>query len=107
MNLNPLSFLSYGVPDSVAVLVRSRSVYLPFEDESKNIGRFASFKDLKLSGFIWPKTEEILAEKGYLFMERYGRGKLILFTEDPNFRASYDGLNKLFLNAILLGPSLR
>ena len=108
VNINPQSFLSYGVPDSVAALVRSSSLYLPFEDdESKNVGRFASFKDLKLSGFIWPKAEELLAEKGWLFMERYGRGKLILFTEDPNFRASYDGLNKLFLNAILLGPSLR
>jgi hypothetical protein len=107
VNLNPLSFLSYGVPDSVAMLVRSSSIYLPFENENNNVGSFASFEDLKLSGFIWPKTEEILAEKGCLFMERYGRGKLILFTEDPNFRASYDGLNKLFLNAILLGPSLR
>ncbi len=107
VNLNPLSFLSYGVPDSVAMLVRSSSFYIPFEDESKNVGRFASFEDLKLSGFIWPKAEKILAEKGCLFMERFGRGKLILFTEDPNFRASYDGLNKLFLNAILLGPSLR
>lgn len=45
--------------------------------------------------------------KGFLFMENYGRGKLVLFTEDPNFRASYDSLNKPFLNAILLGPSLR
>ena len=105
---DPQSFLSYGVPDSVAVLVSSSTIYLPFEDDAqKNVGLFASLEELRLSGFIWPETEKILAGKGFLFMENYGRGKLVLFTEDPNFRASYDGLNKLFLNAILLGPSLR
>lgn len=101
------SFLSYGCPSSVAALVRSDRIYLPFkDDERKNVGVYAPLEELRLSGFIWPKTEKYLAEKGYLFLEAFGRGKLIMFTEDPNFRASYDGLNKLFLNAILLGPSL-
>jgi len=100
------SFLSYGVSQSVAVFVRTSDIYMPFEDnEFKNVGLFAPAEELKLSGFIWPETEKHLAEKGYLFVEPFGRGKLILFAEDPNFRASYDGLNKLFFNAVLLGPS--
>lgn len=108
VNLNPRSFLSYGCTEAVAVLVRSNQIYLPFEDDQeKNIGLYAPLDKMRLSGFIWPETESALPGKGWLFLEPYGRGKLILFTEDPNFRASYDGLNKLFLNAILLGPSLR
>ena len=107
VNLDTRSFLSYGCPSSVAALVRSNQIYLPFKDnERQNVGVYAPIEELRLSGFIWPKTEKYLAGKAYLFLESFGRGKLILFTEDPNFRASYDGLNKLFLNAILLGPSL-
>ncbi len=33
-----------------------------------------------------------------------GRGHIIAFAEDPNFRAYFDGLNLLFLNGVLLGP---
>lgn len=107
VNLDSRSFLSYGCPSSVAALVRSDRIYLPYKDyERKNVGVYAPLEELCLSGFIWPKTEKYLAEMGYLFLEAFGRGKLIMFTEDPNFRASYEGLNKLFLNAILLGPSL-
>ncbi len=107
VNLNRNSFLSYGCRPNVAALLRSSTIYLPFEnDKRKNVGLFAGLNELRLSGFIWPKTEKYLAGKVFLYNEPFGRGKLIMFTEDPNFRASYDGLNKLFLNAILLGPGL-
>ncbi len=107
VNLNSSSFLSYGCPPSVAVIVNSNKIYLPFEDRFKNIGVYESSDNMRLSGFIWPETEEYLKGKGYLFHEKLGDGKIIMFTEDPNFRAMFKGLNKLFLNAVLLGPSLR
>jgi len=107
VNLNPLSFLSYGVPVSVAAQVRSSTICRPFEDNpARNVGIYAGLDELRLSGFIWPDTEGYLAGMGWLFLESFGRGKVVSFVEDPNFRASYDGLNKLFLNAILLGPSI-
>ena len=107
VNLNPLSFLSYGVPGSVAAQVRSSTICQPFADSpARNVGVYADQEELRLSGYIWPDTERYLAGMGWLFLESYGRGKVVSFVEDPNFRASYDGLNKLFLNAILLGPSM-
>ncbi len=107
VNLNPLSFLSYGVPGSVAAQVRSSTICQPFEDSpARNVGVYAGQEELRLSGYIWPDTERYLAGMGWLFLESFGRGKVVSFVEDPNFRASYDGLNKLFLNAILLGPSM-
>ncbi len=107
VKLDPLSWLSYGVPSEAAVQVRNSQIYLPYENNpSGNVGIFAPASELKLSGYIWPLTEKHLAEKAWLLTEGFGRGKLVLFTEDPNFRASYDGLNKLFLNAILIGPSI-
>ena len=95
-----------GCPESVAAMMQSDKIYLPFKNDSrKNIGTYAPGSQLRLSGYIWPENEKYLAEKGYLFVEPYGEGKLILFTEDPTFRAAYVGLYKLLINAILLGPS--
>ena len=34
-----------------------------------------------------------------------GRGLVVGFTEDPNFRAMLDGMNVLFLNAVFRGPA--
>jgi len=107
VDLDPLSFLSYGVSGSVAAQVRSGTICMPFEDSpARNVGVYAPRDELRLSGYIWPDTERYLAGMGWLFLESYGRGKVVSFVEDPNFRASYDGLNKLFLNAILLSPSM-
>jgi hypothetical protein len=34
-----------------------------------------------------------------------GRGHVIAFAEDPNYRAFQDGLNLLFLNGVFFGPA--
>ena len=59
VKLNPLSWLSYGVPSQVAVQVRAGQIYLPYENNpSGNVGIFAPASELKLSGYIWPSDRE-------------------------------------------------
>jgi hypothetical protein len=57
-----------------------------------------------LSGWEWPdETEKAL--QGAVFTQDVpiGRGHVIVFTQDPTERAMWPGLNKLLLNAMLLG----
>jgi len=54
-----------------------------------------------MAGHIWPEMIKLLAGKAYVWHERQGRGQVICFAEDPTFRASYDGLDRLFFNAII------
>jgi hypothetical protein len=62
-------------------------------------------KDLVLSGFSWPgNTERLLTGAIWAAVENVGRGKVILFAEDPLFRAFFRGSAGLFNNAILMGP---
>jgi hypothetical protein len=62
-------------------------------------------EDLVVSGFTWEDSRKQLAQKAYLMHRRSGRGNVIGFAEDPNFRAYLDGLNLLFMNGVLFGPS--
>ena len=58
-----------------------------------------------LSGFT---AEEKLAElegTAALIAERKGAGSVILFADDPNFRGTWYGTNKLFLNALFLSKA--
>jgi hypothetical protein len=99
-------FLSYGYGETVNVLIDSDYLFAP----SKNGHNVASFTDsnkLRVSGLISERMENALPNQVYLIDEPTGQGHVILFADDPNFRAVWDGLTRLFLNSIFFAPSLR
>ncbi len=106
VHIHPHSFLGFGVLKNLAVQVRSTTLYSPYADNPrKNVGQYTGLEDLRISGFMWPDTEKLLAGKIYLGAESLGQGNLIMFAEDPSYRAAFPGLNKLFFNCVTLGPS--
>jgi hypothetical protein len=67
--------------------------------------RYAPLPRLRLAGYMWPEVPRRLAESPYLWTERVGRGRVIGFTADPNFRDLWPGLLPIFGNAVLMGGS--
>ncbi|MFH1892159.1 MAG: hypothetical protein ABIK83_05685 [Candidatus Zixiibacteriota bacterium] len=66
--------------------------------------RFKPYKELRLSGLLWPEARQRWANSAYATCERIGKGQLILFADDPTFRGYFHGTARLLLNAIFLGP---
>ncbi len=91
------------------VLVDSDRIYLPPEGPPSSrrrvVASYGADGTLKLSGHAWPESLERLEGAVHVYEERVGRGRVICFAEDPNFRGYHRGLNRLFLNAVVLGPS--
>jgi hypothetical protein len=89
--------------------VNSSRIYLPPDGppnaNRRVAARYAAGAPAPLSGHAWPETLERLPGTVALYEERVGRGRVIAFTEDPNFRGYWRGANRLFLNAVVLGPS--
>ncbi len=56
-----------------------------------------------LSGNILPSVLKSLAETPVAKVDRLGKGRVISFTIDPNFRSVWYGTNKLTANAIFFG----
>lgn len=52
------------------------------------------------SGFASADNQSKLAGKANVIAERLGQGSVILFADNPNFRAYYYGSNKMFLNGL-------
>ena len=106
VDLDSEHWMAFGYEDGTNVLGTTRNTYSPVPiNKGVNVGRFAKRDRLVLSGFIWEELEELLAEKAFLMVQPHGRGEVIAFTEDPNYRAFADGLNLLLMNAVLFGPS--
>jgi len=108
-----------GIPDRNSWLVSGIHGNLPFLVNSSRLFRFpdsapsasqrqalsASVANTVISGHVWAESVERLPGTTLVYEERIGRGRVILFAEDVNFRGYFRGADRLFLNAVLLGPS--
>jgi hypothetical protein len=68
--------------------------------------RLVGEDDLRLSGLLWPEARQRRANSSFATVERYGRGQVILFATNPTYRGWYPAMERLFLNAIFLGPGM-
>ena len=58
------------------------------------------------SGYIHPSNLEQLKNTAMIRVSALGKGKIIGFVDNPNFRAFWFGTNKLFLNSIFFGQTI-
>ncbi len=105
--INREHFLSYGYDsDTIAVLMDGSS-FLRASKEGANVVTFSGDGPLTVAGFVWPNnTEELLRGTAYVIDEPTGNGHVILFAEDPTFRYLWRTIQQMFMNSILLAPSL-
>ena len=106
VKLDRYHFLSYGYGEEINVLLDSDYLFTPSK-EGHNAATFVDSPQLRVSGLLSEKMTKALPKQAYLIDEPTGRGHVILFADEPNFRATWDGLTRLFLNSIFFGPSLR
>jgi hypothetical protein len=97
--------LTAGYPDVFPVLSRNTRVFHAAGDGT-SIAAFAG-EDLKVAGYLLDSDRELMAGSDFLMLERLGRGRLILFGEEPNLRCQWPSLHRLILNALLFGGTIR
>lgn len=102
-------WMSAGAGDAaLPVLVTSARLYLPPEGAPNSRRRVIAAYGTdrpRMAGHVWPESLERMPGTVFAYEERIGQGRVIAFAEEPNFRAYHRGLNRLFLNAVVLGPS--
>jgi hypothetical protein len=104
--IRPDFWLTAGVAESVNAMVEGRAIYTPVKaDKGINAVYFEAADKLLASGYLWSENRKQLAYKPLVVTSTSGRGLVVGFTEDPNFRAMLDGMNVLFLNAVFRGPA--
>ncbi|MFH1966113.1 MAG: hypothetical protein ABIJ42_11335, partial [Acidobacteriota bacterium] len=101
-NILPDYFLGYGYSNPIPVQVQGNR----FLNPTKSGVNVVSFPpDAHIGGHKWEYTEKVLEGKSYLVDIPVGDGHILLFAEDPTFRGYWRGLDKLFINGVILGPS--
>lgn len=98
--------LAFGYRDNQIPVYKNNSVWLaPSKNEYATVAKYT--KNPHVDGFITKKNmEEFLKPSASLVVSEVGRGRVILFADNPNFRGSWYGTNRLFLNALFLGDKI-
>ena len=64
-------------------------------------------EDAHIDGYISKNNlKNFIPGSASLLVSRINSGRVVLFADNPNFRGSWYGTNKLFLNAIFLGNNI-
>jgi len=101
-------FLTFGYPQDELALLVNTDTFFTASDTGTNVLTFAEEGDLWLSGYLWPdNTERLIAGTAAVVDEPMGHGHLILFTDEPGYRALWQGTTRMLFNAILYGPGLQ
>ena len=97
-------FVTFGSPGEVLPLANTELILTPLKPtDGRNLVNFAA-RDLVVSGFCWPETLELMAGKPLVLYQSLGKGHVIAFADDPNFRAMTPSIERFFLNAVFFGP---
>lgn len=98
--------LCYGyLKEDLAIMKRGSSVALPLGIKYSEPMKFDS--DPYLSGWVSEQNLDRIKGAPVVSVQSVGRGKLISYHEDLNFRGFWLGTNKLFSNSVFFGKVIR
>jgi hypothetical protein len=104
VKVDPEHFLGFGYDRDTAATVQSNFAFT-VSRTAQHAAAFADEQGVRLAGFMWPEVQQAMARTLFAWVEPAGRGNVILFAEDPNFRATQLSTLRMFFNAVFLGPS--
>ena len=98
--------LSFGYRDSSIPVYKNNNVFInKTKDHYSSVGVYS--KDPHIDGYISEKNiKNNFKNTASLIVSKLGSGRVIIFADNPNFRGSWYGTNKLFLNAIFFGDNI-
>jgi len=88
----------------VSVYKNGLTFLQPSSNPYNTVSQFTN--DPLIGGYIHPTTLKKVKNAAAILVGAEGSGRVILFSDDPNFRGTWYGTNKLFLNAIFYGNNI-
>jgi len=95
--------VTLGMPETIGVFHRGSPVFatsIPYFDMDRRVIASFAKNEILISGYA--EKEDLLAEKPAAVWLSKGEGQMILFTFNPQFRASTPVTYKLLFNALLM-----
>ncbi|MDW3647963.1 MAG: M14 family metallopeptidase [Bacteroidia bacterium] len=97
--------LAFGYHSEKLPVYRNSKVFLaPSKSPYSTVAQYTA--DPHIDGYVSDKNLKLIANSAAVLVSSIGRGRVIMFSDNPNFRGTWYGTNKLFLNALFLGNTV-
>ncbi|TXD52146.1 zinc carboxypeptidase [Polaribacter sp. IC066] len=97
--------INFGYKNDKLALFRNSTMFIKADKRSYN-NPIQYTSDPLLSGYISKENAKVIKNTVPFKVQRLGSGKVIVFTDNTNFRAFWFGTNKLLMNAIFFGDQM-
>ncbi|NAY90348.1 zinc carboxypeptidase [Muricauda sp. JGD-17] len=97
--------VNYGYKNDKLALFRNTNVYLEPEKNSYD-NPIQYMENPLLSGYISEENAALIKNSVPFKVKKLGKGRVVLFTDNTNFRAFWYGTNKLLMNTIFFGKMM-
>ena len=97
--------VNFGYKNDKVALFRNSTMFIKADKNSYN-NPIQYTNNPLLSGYISKENAKVIGKTIPFKTQRMGRGKVIVFTDNTNFRAFWYGTNKLLMNAIFFGDKM-
>ena len=97
--------INFGYKNDRIALFRNSTMFIKPDKRSYNNPIQYTSNPL-LSGYISKENAKVIKNMVPFKVQRYGRGRVVVFTDNTNFRAFWFGTNKLLMNAVFFGDKM-
>jgi hypothetical protein len=97
--------INFGYKDDKLALFRNSTMFIEADKRSYNNPIQYTANPL-LSGYISKENAKVIPNTVPFKVQRFGRGRVVVFTDNTNFRAFWFGTNKLLMNTIFFGDKM-
>ena len=97
--------IGFGFTNKTVSWYRNGLTFLvPSSNPYSTVAQYTN--DPLIGGYIHPTTLKKVKNSAAILVGAEGNGRVILFSDDPNFRGTWYGTNKIFLNALFFGSTI-
>lgn len=97
--------VAFGYKDDKIAMFRNTTIFIEADEQSYN-NPIRYTENPLLSGYISKPNLDSIASTVPFKHKSLGRGEVLIFTDNTNFRAFWYGTNKLLMNAIFFGDEM-
>lgn len=98
--------IGFGYHDRTVPVYKNNKVMLaPSKSKFSTVARYQ--QNPHIDGYVSKENLDLIKRSASIIVSKKGKGRVVLFADNPNFRGAWYGTNKLFMNAVLFGSLIK
>jgi hypothetical protein len=98
--------IAYGYYSRKLPVYKNNSVFIsPSKSRFSTVAKYANRPHI--DGYITKENLDKMSKSASIVVSKVGNGRVVMFADNPNFRGSWLGTNKLFMNAVFFGQLVK